>query len=70
VHEDLHPIGSSVGEQVGMMRVGGAEHLNDACQRRFCASAHVDRLSGQPHGVGADQRSHSRSQAAHDDADS
>jgi hypothetical protein len=28
------------------------------------------RLDGQPHGVDADQRSHSRSQAAHDDADS
>ena len=48
----------------------GAERLHHACRRRLGASAHVDGLGGQPHGVDADQRSHSRSQAAHADADS
>ena len=53
-----------------MVRVCGAEHLHDARQRGLGAGAHVDRLGCQPHGIDADQRSHSRSHAAHDEADS
>jgi hypothetical protein len=53
-----------------VVRVCGSEHLHDTRERRLGARSHVDRLGGQPHGVDADQRSHSRSQAAHEDADS
>ncbi len=52
-----------------MVWLRGAEQLHDARERRLHSGAHVDRLGGQPSGVNADQRSHSRSQAAHDAAD-
>lgn len=42
----------------------------DELAPRMREAASLDDALGQPHGVEADQRSHSRSQAAHDDADS
>ena len=47
------------------MRLRGAEHLHHARQQAIDAGAHVDGLDGQPHGVDADHRNRSRSQAAH-----
>jgi len=70
VHADLHAIGPSIGKQVGMVWLRGAEHLRGTRERRLHAGAHVGRLGGQPNGVNADQRGHPRSQAAHDEADS
>ena len=43
-----------------MVRMRGAEHFHDACQRRLGPSAHIDRFSGQPHGVDTDQGSYLR----------
>jgi hypothetical protein len=34
VHEDLHAVGPSVGEQVGVVRACGAEFLNEPRKRR------------------------------------
>ena len=64
VHEHLHAVGAAVGEQVGVVRAGGAEDVDHARQRRLGAGAHVQRLDRQPHRVDADHCSNSRIQAA------
>jgi putative transposase len=63
VHQHLHAVRSSIGEEIGGERVSGAEDLDNACQGRLGASAHVQRLDCHPHRVDADQRSNSRVQA-------
>ena len=47
VHEHLHAIGASVGKEIGMVRLGGAEDLDDARKGGVGARAHVDRFGGQ-----------------------
>src|SRR5690606_12443845 len=64
VHEDLHAVGSPVGEDIGVMRMRGAEDTDHARQRGFGAQAHVQRLHSHPDRVHADQLVTSRSQAA------
>ena len=65
VHQNLHPGGTSVGEEAGMVRLGRAEDLDDPGQCSVGAAAHVQRLGGQPDGVDAYHWSRSRSQVAH-----
>jgi len=60
MHEHLHARGAPIGKQVGMVRLGAAEYLNDTGQRGLGASAHVQWRRRKPHGVDADQRSSSR----------
>lgn len=65
MHQNLHPGRASVGEEVGMVRLGRAEGLDDPVQCSVGAAAHVEGLGGQPDGVDAHHRSRSLSQAAH-----
>lgn len=48
VHQHLDAVGTLVGEQIGVMRTGRAEHGDDSGQRRVCAGAHVQRYRGKP----------------------
>jgi hypothetical protein len=61
VHEYLHAVGTSIGKQLSVMRVGSAKDLNDPRQCGLRASAHVQRLGGHPDGIDADQRNSSKS---------
>jgi hypothetical protein len=54
VHENLHAIGPTVGEQVRMVRVRCAEDAHDSGQRGFGAGSHVQWLDSEPHSVDAD----------------
>ena len=54
VHQHLDAVGASVGEQVGMVRVGRAEHADHPGQRRVGAGAHVQRGRGKPGSVDTD----------------
>lgn len=65
VNQDLHAVGAPIGEQIGMVWVSGAEHLDHTCQGRIGTGAHVQWIDCQPDLVDTDHRSHSRSQAAH-----
>lgn len=51
VHQHLHAIGPSVGEQVGMVRSSLTEDLDHPAERRLGAGSHVQRLTGKPHGI-------------------
>lgn len=48
MHEHRHAVGTTVGEQVGMVWSGGTEHGDHTRQRRFGAAADVQWLDGQP----------------------
>ena len=65
VHQHLHPVGTAVGEKVGMVRTRRTEDIDDPGQRRLGAGAHVQRVRRQPDGIDADHRSNSRIQLAH-----
>jgi hypothetical protein len=65
MHEHLQARGATIGEEIGMVRLGAAEDLNDTGQHGLGASTHVQWRRREPHGVDADQRSSSRIQAAH-----
>ena len=65
-HQHDDPVGPAVCKQISLMRVGCASHLDDTRQRGIGVGygSHVHRLGGQPNGLNADQRIHSRSKAA------
>nr|WP_260435503.1 hypothetical protein [Burkholderia cenocepacia] len=65
VNQDLHAVGAPISEQIGMVWVSGAEHLDHTGQGRIETGAHVHWIDRQPDLVDADHRSRSRSQAAH-----
>jgi hypothetical protein len=46
-----------------MVGAGGTKDLNEPREQSVRADAHIDGLDGQPQGVDADHRSHSRNQA-------
>ena len=52
--EHLQAIGMAVGEQVSVMWMRGAEHLDDTTERRISAGSHVQRFHSQPYRVDAD----------------
>ena len=64
MHQNLEPVGATVGKDVGVMRVGCAEDANDANQHRIHAGTHVGWLHGQPDGIDADHASTCLTQAA------
>lgn len=41
IHQDLHARAILVGEQVRVMRAGGAKHLHDACQSGVRTGPHI-----------------------------
>lgn len=65
VHEHLEPIAAAVGEDVGVVRMGGAEHRHDPPQGGVGPGSHVHRLHRQPQRVDPDHLSTSRIQVAH-----
>lgn len=65
VNQNLHAVGAPIGEQIRMVWVRGAEHLDHTRQGRVETSTHVQWVDRQPDLVDTDHRSHSRSQAAH-----
>nr|WP_232459960.1 hypothetical protein [Curvibacter sp. AEP1-3] len=60
VHQDLEPVGSSVGKHIGMVRLGCTEDGDYAGQRRVGSGAHIQWLYCQP---GAVDSNHLRSDA-------
>lgn len=68
VDEQLGPRAASVGEDVAVVRLGGAEHGHDLGEQTVRSGTHVHGLGCEPHGVDADHRSSSRIQAAHSGA--
>ena len=64
VHKYLHAVGTRIGKQISVMRVGCAKDLNNTCQCGLWPCAHVQRLGGHPDGIDADQRNSSKSQWA------
>ena len=61
VHEHLHAVGTRIGKQISVMRVGCAKDLNDTGQCGLWPCTHVQRLGGHPDGIDADQRKSSKS---------
>jgi len=61
---NLRAVGTPVGEQVGVMRPGGSEDIEQAYQRRLRAGPHIQRRQGKPHCLDSDYRNSSRVQAA------
>ena len=60
VHELLYAICPPVGEPVHMVWAGRAKDDDPACQRRFAARAHVQRLDSQQDDIYTDYRSSPR----------
>ena len=54
MHQNLQTVGSSVGKEIGRVRVGRTKHRHNPGQGGVGASAHVHRASGQPDGIDAD----------------
>ena len=67
-HEHLHPVGATIGEQLGVAGPSSAEDRDHTPQGGLGAGAHVQWLDRQPHRIHPDQRSISRSQAAQEAA--
>lgn len=65
VDQHLHPVGALVGKQIRTMRPGTAKDLNHPRQCRIRASAHIQRLGGQPDLINTDHCNSSRSSARH-----
>jgi hypothetical protein len=51
-----------------VVSLSGTEDLHHGHQQAVSASSHVDGFDGEPHGIDADHRSSSRSQAAQSEA--
>src|SRR5665647_180889 len=65
MHQHFHAVGASIGKEVSGVRVGTTEDLDNACQGRVDASAHVQGFCGEPHGINVNHASTSRSHCAH-----
>ncbi|WP_157653399.1 hypothetical protein [Burkholderia ubonensis] len=65
MNQHLHAVGAAIGEQLRVVRMCGAEHLDHTGQLGIETSPHIQRVDRQPHFIDADHRSHSRSHAAH-----
>jgi hypothetical protein len=61
VNQDLHSVGAPIVEQIGMVWVRGAEHLDHTRQGRVETGTHVQWIDRQPDLVDTNHRSHSRS---------
>ena len=64
MHQHLHAVGAPVGKEVGGVRVGAPEDLDDSGQGGVGAGAHVQGNRCQPYGVNTDHANHSRSHCA------
>ena len=64
MHQHLHPVAASIGEQVGLVWYRRTKHLNHPRQDRFHPSAHVERFHRQPQGINPNHRNQSRNQTA------
>lgn len=64
VHEYLESVTAAIGEDVGVVRVGSAEHRYDPTQCCVGSAAHVHRLHRQPQCIDPDHRSTARTQVA------
>jgi hypothetical protein len=65
VHEHLHAVGPTVGEEIGVVGMSRVKHSDHA--REYCIEtrSHVQRVNSESRLVDADHFSHSRNHAAH-----
>ena len=47
MHQNLHPVSATIGDKKSTVRLRRTEHGDHFGLRRLCASAHIQRLSGQ-----------------------
>lgn len=64
MHEHLEPVPAAIGEDVGVVRMGSAEHRHDPAQCSVGSGSHVHRLHRQPQCIDSDHRSTARTQIA------
>jgi hypothetical protein len=64
MHQHLHPVGSAVGKQVGLMGVDCAEDFDYAGQGGVGSGSHVHGLGSQPNSIDTDHRKQRRPVAA------
>lgn len=65
VYEHFQAVGTTVQEEVRVMRARCAEHAHHSSQRRVHSCAHVERLHSEPGRIDADHLMSSRSSSAH-----
>ena len=70
VHQHLHAIGSPVGKQIGMVRMGCSEDFDDPGQRGIGTCSHVQWFDSQPGSIDSDHLSQSRNHCAQAEAPS
>ena len=64
MHQNFHPSGTAVGEQISTVRQRNSKHSNHVCQSGLGTGAYVHLLGGEPEGVDANHRSRSRKKVA------
>ena len=65
MYEHFESAAAAVGEDIGVMWMCRAEHLNDARQRGIDAGTHVQRFTRKPNGVDTDHAHRVRRNIAH-----
>ncbi|MNR25243.1 hypothetical protein D3C85_1423820 [compost metagenome] len=53
VHQHFHPVGASVGKQIGAVRLRRTKYRDNTGQRRVGAGTHVHGFGGEPDSVDA-----------------